>query len=167
MLKFSQFGYNTTVAVWLVPATIMAFVQNANTHGAVSKFYAIVAMGLLALAIYHAIMAYQSSGTTASKSDAERRVRSNASQDVAVVDYEKLAAWKWVVCFAVGVLALYQGFAHFQMNSDYEGFASTFMLIYTGVDAVIAYLAFSQFWAIKSGQIVELTHKASDSMFQH
>jgi len=166
MLKLSQFGYNSFVAGWLVPATIMAFINNANSHGNESKFYAIVALGLAAACGYHGIMSWLSFGQTATRTDAERRKNSQAQADVAVVDYEQLAAWKWVMCLLVAALAVYQVFVHFQMNSDYEGFASTFMLIYMAVDAAVAYFALTQFWAIKSGQVVALTHKASDSMFQ-
>jgi hypothetical protein len=165
LVKFSQFGYHTTVAIWLIPVVGSAFWRNANATGMESDFYAVAALICTALLAFAMWSAYQSSGQTATVSTA--RQRASNPNDKEVISFENLSAWKWAYCLLIGIIAASSAIGHYQMNRSATGIIATFMLIYAAVDAVIAVVSFRQFWAIKSGQIVQLSNKAADKMFQH
>jgi hypothetical protein len=164
-MRLTQFGYNVTVAIWLIPIVGLAFWRNANATGAESDFYAIASIVCLALLGFAAWSAYQSSGLTASVQVAEERKADKT--DAAVLSFENLSAWKWAYCLLIGVIAVCSAVGHYLMNRNSEGFMATFLLIYAVVDAAIAFISLNQFWAIKSGKIVELSNKVSGKMFQH
>src|SRR5882672_6368054 len=167
MLRLTQFGYNTTVAIWLLPIFALAAYGNATSTGSASDLYAIVAAVSLVLLAFHAVAAWNSSGQTASSTEARQRVQSTHPDDAAVVSFENLSAWKWAICLLVSILAVVSAGIHYGINRSSEGGVATFMLFYAFIDLAVAWVAFSQFWAIKKGQIVQLTNKAADSMFQH
>lgn len=165
VLRLTQFGYKVTVAIWLLPLLATALWGNAHSSDFTSDVYAISALICLALLAYSIIGAYQMSGQTATRQSAQQRVSDRA--DAAVLSFENLSAWQWIYCLIVTVLAAISAVAHYRMNRQAEGIVATFLLVYAAVDAVIAIVSFNQFWAIKSGKIVELSNKASSSMFQH
>src|SRR6266481_5537968 len=111
MLKLTQFGYNTSVAIWLIPVVGLAFWRNANSTGVESDFYAIAALVCLALFGFAAWSAYQSSGQTATRHVASQRVADRT--DAAVVSFENLSAWKWMFCLLIGVIAIGSALSHY------------------------------------------------------
>src|SRR6266850_627816 len=121
MLRLTQFGYNTTVAIWLLPIFALAAYGNASTTGSISDFYAIGAAISLVLLAFHAIAAWNSSGQTASATEAHQRVQSKHPDDAAVVSFENLSAWKWAICLLVSILAVVSAGIHYSINRSSEG----------------------------------------------
>lgn len=164
MIRLTQFGYKVTVAIWLAPLLGIALWGNGHSQGLLSDAYAFSAFICFALMVYSVIGAYQMSGQTATRQDAQNRV--NDRNDAAVLSFENLSTWQWMYCLLVAILAAAATIASYSMNRNAEGLLATFFLIYTVVNAAIAWVSFSQFWAIKSGKIVELSNRASSQMFQ-
>lgn len=163
-MRLSQFGFNVIVAAWLLPFTLSAWYGNAHSTGVMSDLYALAALICTALLGYAVWSAYAAGKTTTPSPS----VQPEQGDDVAIsVSFEKLGAIKWVYCLIVSGMAVFAAIMHYLMNRDAQGFLATLFLVYALVDIGIAFVSFNQFWAIKSGKIMELSNKASNSMFQH
>lgn len=163
-MRLTNFGYNALVSIWLIPKLVGALWGNSHSTGNMSDFYAGAAALCGALLAYAVWSAYQSYGQTATRHEAQQRVTDH--NDVAVLSFENLGAWKWIYCLLIGVIAIASAISDYLTNRSTEGLLATFFLIYAFIDILIAVVSLRQFWAIKRGQIVELSNKASSSMFQ-
>jgi hypothetical protein len=165
MLRLSQFGYHTLIAVWLFPIMCMAFIGNATSTGIASDFYAIASVFTVSLFGFASWSAYLNRSGTATVAAAQSRAASH--DDAAVVSFENLSAWKWVYCLLISIIAATSAVTHYIMNRESQGILATALLIYAVIDILIGLISFKQFWDIKSGQIVQLSNKVADNMFQH
>jgi hypothetical protein len=153
-MHLTRMGFNALVIVWLAPLVMLDFVGNTISTGFWSDvfFYKMLADGLL---VGYAFWEC-SHGQTTSLANAKARV---ADRHDDVVSFENIGAIEYVYCVVLCVYAIANFVVLHGMNKESTGLESIATLAWSFVSLAVAILAAVQFWHLKSGKIVELTHK--------
>lgn len=154
-MKLTRFGFNILVFFWLLPLVLIDIIGNTINTGTTSEFYYYKAMfdGLLiAYALYEL---FTDSGTANVQTAKARQDK----QEDTVVSFGQIAAFEYVYCLFLAAYAVVNWWSLHMINKEATGVASMASLVWSFVSLAVALLAALQFWRLKSGQLVELTHK--------
>lgn len=156
-MKLSRFGFNLVVLIYLAPLVAMDFIGNTLNTGLVSEMYYYKTMVDGCLVAYALWEMFTDQGTT---SVAAARARAQSPNDT-VVSFEKLSSWEYIYAAFLCVYAAANWYELHMINKESTGLVSIATLAWSFFSLAVAILAAVQFWRIKSGAIVELSHKVT------
>jgi len=154
-VHLTRFGFNALVLTWLIPAILMDIVGNTISVGTTSDLYYYKAMFDALLGTY-AVWQLLRGGQTMSRQEAARK--KNDPRD-SVVSFDNLGAIEYIYCAVLVLLAATSWWFHHDINKNSEGLISIATLVWSWLDIAVVIVAAIQFWHLKSGAIVSVSHK--------
>jgi predicted Ser/Thr protein kinase len=151
----TRFGFNLLVSVYLAPLLEVDIWHNTFATGAASDIYyfAAIATGiLLAFSLYSM---FNDRGT-ASRARAEQRRADGADP---VVGFRDLGSVEYFYCAVLAVFAGAHWYVLHAINRSATGWLSVATLVWSFMSLAVAFLSLLQLWQIRSGRLVELSHR--------
>ena len=153
-MHLTRFGFNTIVAIWLLPLLFVDIIGNTVSTGIQSDYYYYKAIFDGILMCYAVWQLFRE--PTAHIETAKNR-KADSTDDV--VAFESLSSIEYIYCAMLsGYGALNWYFLH-EVNKQATGIMSMTTLIWSIVSVAVCVLSAVQFYHLKSGAIVELKRK--------
>lgn len=154
-MHLTRFGFNSIVAVYLLPLVLIDIVGNTISEGLASDAYYYKAFmdGVL---LFFAVYQMMRGAETATRSDAHDR-QIDHSDDV--VSFENISALEWGYCLVLSCYAAVNWWFLHDLNKHSQGITSVGTLVWSLLSIAVAIMAGIQFYRLKSGAIVELKKK--------
>ena len=154
-MKLTRLGFNLVVLIWLLPIIGYDIYGNTANTGATSDmfYYKTMFDGLIAA---YACFLLVRGGSTMTKAEAEARV---ADKTDAVVDFQNLGSIEFAYALLLAGYAVLNWWTLHMINRDSQGFISIATLIWSFLSLAVAIVALLQFYHLKKGDIVQVSHK--------
>jgi hypothetical protein len=161
-MKLTRFGFNFMVLCWAAPLCIIAIGGNTMATGSDSRRFLFEAVVYAVIAVY-AFIQLVSGGKTMSRAAA---TAAKADPNDAVVSFENINALEYIYCAVIVIIAAFTCWQMFAINdtnsatiSAGSGALSIIALFWMILSGAVCLFSALQFWHLKSGAIVEVSHR--------